>query len=207
MEAECSFQPFCKSGLYRELEWNTYSSGGHRYCAVRDISHQQMVEQELRHVNQQLFEKELQMSTIVDNIGDGLITFDASGTIHAFNAAASTIFGYAMDQVIGTNISTRIPGGAEGRRGAEIDAPWCGGPSWLARGNFVFPALRKDGSVLHIELIVNAVETGHGELFVAVLRDGTESRKASSNCLTKRSACASPSIRSGGVITTTPLAV
>lgn len=172
-------QFLCKNGLYRVLEWNTYARDGYRYCAVRDVSHRQAVEQELRHVNQQLYESELQLSTIVDSIGDGLITFDAPGTIRSFNAAASRIFGYTAEQIIGTNISALITENLREAQVAEIDAHLGGGESQLVgKGKVVVPALRRDGVVFHIELIVNAIDTAQGELFVAVMRDVTGRRKA-----------------------------
>ena len=62
---------------------------------------------------------------------------------------------------------------------AEIDAHLGGGESQLVgKGKVVVPALRGDGVVFHIELIVNAIDTAQGELFVAVMRDVTGRRKA-----------------------------
>jgi diguanylate cyclase (GGDEF)-like protein/PAS domain S-box-containing protein len=140
---------------------------------IRDVT------RELRQVNQKLQEKELQLSAIVDNIGDGLITFDAHGIVHAFNAAACAIFGYTTEQVIGTHIDNLITENLREARTAEIDAHLGGGDTQLVgKGKLVMPALRKDGTVFHIELIVNAIETAQGGLFVAVLRDVTERRKA-----------------------------
>lgn len=172
-------QFLCKRGLYRWLEWDTYCDGGYRYCVVRDVSHQQTAEQELRHTNQLLLEKDLQMSSIVDNIGDGLITFDTLGIVHSFNAAASLMFGYSADQIIGAHVKLLIPEHLRGAQEAELDAHLRGDePQLVGKGKVVVRALRNDGEAFLIELIVNAIETAQGELFIAVMRDVTERRKA-----------------------------
>lgn len=177
----CSFhnRMLCRNGLYRTLEWNTHSSGGYRYCVVRDVSSQQTADQELRHVNQRLVEKDRQLSSIVENIGDGLITFDTQGIVHSFNAAASRMFGYSADQVIGCNVRMLIPEDMREAKDIEIDAYLDGSETQLVgKGKIVVRALRKDAVLFPIELIVNAIETTQGELFIAVMRDVTERRKA-----------------------------
>ena len=52
--------------------------------------------------------------SIVETVIDGIITFDADGTIETFNPAAETIFGYAADEVLGNSFSILI-GDAEQR--------------------------------------------------------------------------------------------
>jgi len=54
------------------------------------------------------------MRSIVETVIDGIITFDADGTIETFNPAAETIFGYAADEVLGNSFSILI-GDAEQR--------------------------------------------------------------------------------------------
>lgn len=169
----------CKNGLYRWLEWSTMASGAYRYCAVRDVSQQHEIEQELRHANQQLQEKELQMSIVVDNIGDGLITFDTRGVVRAFNAAAAQMFDYTADQIIGQHVSMLITERYRDKQVIEIEAYLIGDETQLVgKGKVVVPALRRDGSHFYIELIVNAIDTVEGQLFVAVMRDVTERRRA-----------------------------
>lgn len=168
-----------KDGEYRWLEWNTYPRDGHRYCVVRDISHRQAIEQELRDTNQRLVETDQQLSSVVDNIGDGLITFDANGTVHSFNTAASRMFGYTAAQIVGGSIEMLLTERMRDARVGEIQAHLQGGePQLVGKGHAVLPAVRKDGSIIHLEAIVNALPTTEGELFVAVMRDVTERRKA-----------------------------
>jgi PAS domain-containing protein len=49
-------------------------------------------------------EEDTRYRSVVDNVIDGIITIDETGRIESFNPAASSIFGYANDEVIGHNV-------------------------------------------------------------------------------------------------------
>ena len=49
------------------------------------------------------------LQTVMNTVLDGLITIDSNGTIETFNAAASRIFGYRDDEVIGRNVRMLMP--------------------------------------------------------------------------------------------------
>src|SRR4051794_38796794 len=42
--------------------------------------------------------------SIVDNVIDGIVTFDENGTVESFNPAAERIFGYRADEVLGSGV-------------------------------------------------------------------------------------------------------
>ena len=48
-------------------------------------------------------EEDTRYRSVVDNVID-IITIDETGRIESFNPAASSIFGYANDEVIGHNV-------------------------------------------------------------------------------------------------------
>ena len=52
--------------------------------------------------------------SVVETVIDGIITFDADGTIETFNPAAEAIFGYAADEMLGNTFSI-LMGEAEQR--------------------------------------------------------------------------------------------
>ncbi|MGL4995008.1 MAG: sensor domain-containing protein [Deefgea sp.] len=56
-----------------------------------------------------LQETALQTQTILDNMADGVITIGVTGLIETFNAAASRIFDYAADEILGRNVSILMP--------------------------------------------------------------------------------------------------
>ena len=54
-------------------------------------------------------DKQTRLKSIVETAVDGIITIDDRGIIHSFNAAATRLFGYAADEVIGTDAAMLMP--------------------------------------------------------------------------------------------------
>ena len=69
---------------------------------VHDMS--QLKEAELA-----LGESEFKFNAIINSAVDGIITINTGGVIELFNPAASSLFGYSSDEVIGKNISMLMP--------------------------------------------------------------------------------------------------
>ncbi|MFH1137426.1 MAG: ATP-binding protein [Pseudomonadota bacterium] len=49
------------------------------------------------------------LETIINNAGEGILTFDPQGAITGFNNAAEIIFGYSNQEIMGRNVSSLIP--------------------------------------------------------------------------------------------------
>jgi len=64
---------------------------------------------DLQYKDQALSEHLAQSQSILDNLADGVITIDSIGTIRSFNAAASKIFGYPLEEVLSRNIKILMP--------------------------------------------------------------------------------------------------
>ncbi|MCH8226781.1 MAG: CHASE domain-containing protein, partial [Chloroflexi bacterium] len=86
-----------------------------RLVATRTVelskSNQQLEEEvrERQRTEEALRESEARHRSIVDTAADGIITIDENGTIESFNSAASKLFDYKPDEVIGKNINTLMP--------------------------------------------------------------------------------------------------
>ncbi|MCI4677492.1 PAS domain S-box protein [Rhodoblastus acidophilus] len=109
-----------------------------------------------------LCESEARMRAIIDGADDAIIASDSAGRIRWVNSAASQIFGYGADEMIGADIGfltvdpdRSMPAGGVGR---EIEA------------------LRKDGSLFPAELKVSETRHGGERLRVSFLRDLSERR-------------------------------
>lgn len=132
----------------------------------------------LRDAERQASSKELRTRAVVESVGEGIVTIDEHGTIETFNGAASRIFGYAADEVIGENITKLMPADLRTKHTAGmVRYLETGEPHIVGKSGIELPALRKDGSLFTVELTVNAVGTGERTLFVGILRDVTEHRR------------------------------
>lgn len=124
-------------------------------------------------------EKELRMRTVVDSVGEGIITLDEHGTIESFNAAAVAIFGYAPHEVIGSNIRLLMPKEMRSAHDAGMLRYLGGGAAHVVgKGAIELPGLHRDGTTFSLELAVNAMQISADTHFVGIVRDITERKQA-----------------------------
>ncbi|MES2933653.1 MAG: EAL domain-containing protein [Pseudomonadota bacterium] len=128
-------------------------------------------------------EKEIRIRTVVDSVGEGIITLDETGMIESFNNGASAIFGYAPDEVIGLNIKMLMPPHMRAAHEAGMQRFLQGGVAHVVGKKGVeLPGLHKDGSEFSLELAVNLMQIDASRRFVGIVRDITE-RKEAENAL------------------------
>ncbi|RYY76404.1 MAG: PAS domain-containing hybrid sensor histidine kinase/response regulator [Gammaproteobacteria bacterium] len=126
-------------------------------------------------------DKELRIRTIMDNVGEGIITLDEKGIIESFNHAASIIFGYHNEEIVGKNIKILMPTEMQSAHDAGMKRYLSGGePTVVGKRNVELPGLHKNGNIFYLELAINAIEIEGKHLFVGIVRDITE-RKRSEN--------------------------
>ena len=91
-----------------EVISNTYEEADNE----RRMSHHsvQLMSQELLELNRQTQELgQAKVQAVMDNVVDAIVTFNAHGEIDSFNPAASRIFGYEKDAVLGKHVSVLLP--------------------------------------------------------------------------------------------------
>lgn len=124
-------------------------------------------------------EKELRMRTIVDNVGEGIITFDRAGVIESFNETAGRIFGYAPYEAIGADIRLLLPPALQPQGEATVmrylrDMSDEDGE----RHGTELVGVHREGIRFPLELTVKAMQIGHQSLLVGIVRDITERKQA-----------------------------
>ncbi len=142
-----------------------------QYIAIRaDITDRKRAEEALR-------ENEQRMRAIVETAVEGIITIDERGVVELFNPAASGIFGYPPEEVIGQNVNMLMP------------SPYCDhhddylanylrtGQTKIIGFGSEMVGQRKDGSVFPMELSVGEVRLGDRRLFTELVRDISERRQ------------------------------
>ena len=124
-----------------------------------------------------LRESALHTKAILDNMADGVVTFDGLGTIQSFNKAASTMFGYPAVAVIGQDIALLTPSARHAeyvqyrKQFLNLSAPTSEVLS------LEFEAMRRDGSTFPMALSVSKIASAERAIGIGILRDVTQRRK------------------------------
>lgn len=117
-----------------------------------------------------LEENELTANTI-ENIIDGLILITPDGAIQAMNPAASFMFGYAENELVGQDVSVLLPDGARLERDGAFKHIPCFIDSQLVGETFEAVAKQKNSTPLHVELTLSEVQRPDTLLFSLLMRD------------------------------------
>lgn len=137
---------------------------------VEDISLRKRLEQALR-------ESEERYRTLVDTASSAIIAVDEAGDIKLFNPAASQIFGYKKEEIMGKSIAELVPEGyREDLRGGFTKFV----ESKMTRftgHSFEFRGRRKNGSEFPIEVSLSSCKIGGQRVFTAIILDITERKQ------------------------------
>ncbi|MFO1060075.1 MAG: PAS domain S-box protein [Dongiaceae bacterium] len=139
--------------------------------SLRDITDFKQASAELR-------DSEVRVRAILETAFDAIVSLDEAGTVVELNAAATRIFGYAPEALLGRPIGRTLLGEPLGEALPE------GLHAYLARrdprvlGRSVeVEGRRADGTPLPVELSVTEVPLPAGRLFTAILRDLSERKR------------------------------
>jgi len=127
----------------------------------------------------QLATETLRLRSIFNGAVDAIFVIDQEGTIVEANPAASRMFGYTSDELVGLYLPTLMP---EDRRKEHLN----GMQRYLHTGIphvistvYDVEGRRKDGSVFACELsVAESPEAGEQRHFIGIMRDVTERRQA-----------------------------
>jgi PAS domain S-box-containing protein len=120
---------------------------------------------------------EVRQRAIVENIIDGLITIDGKGSIASFNPAASQIFGYAADEVIGRNIKMLMPEPYMSEHDSYLHNFLTTGEQKIIGIGREVTGKRKDSTTFPMDLSVSEMQIDGERMFTGIVRDITERKK------------------------------
>jgi diguanylate cyclase (GGDEF)-like protein/PAS domain S-box-containing protein len=136
---------------------------------------------ELSRATQALDDSEGRLQSVLDLVGEAVLTVDQDGLVRSFNPTAERVFGYARHEVIGQPMALLLPRDRQTRHSQALAGYAASAhPQPIERR---VPALRKDGKEFPVEVAVTETRSRDGRLFTTVVRDLTERRRIESRLL------------------------
>ncbi|MDZ4852332.1 MAG: PAS domain S-box protein [Pirellulaceae bacterium] len=118
------------------------------------------------------------LSAVLQTALDAIIVIDAQGVIQHANQALEKLFGYAVKDVIGQNISILMPEPVRSQHSTYLSRyQQTKKASIIGIGREVL-GQRKDGTLVSCDLAVSEIEVGGRTLFAGILRDMTARDRA-----------------------------
>ena len=132
---------------------------------------------QLKYQEEHIADQGAQSKSILDNIVDGVITIDANGIVRSFNAAATNIFGYVSNEVIGRNVRMLMPEQDRSQHDAYLQRYQQSGIGKIIGVGRETEGQRQNGEIFAMDLAISR-SFNHGEvIFIGVVRDITERRR------------------------------
>jgi len=121
---------------------------------------------------------EARTAAIVNTAVDAIITADEAGTIESVNPATEKIFGFTGTELIGQSVSRLMPDGDAGDHDVHVQRFVESGRERILGMGRETLAKRKNGSTFPIDISVSKAEVEDGLVFVGLIRDITERKRA-----------------------------
>lgn len=130
------------------------------------------------HDEKELHESETHFRSVIDNAADGMITINSKGIMQGCNAAAVTMFGYSIKDMLKKNVSMLMPEPYHSQHDHYIGNYLTTGEKNIIGISREVKGLHKDGTIFPLELAVSEVELSGERMFIGITRDITRRVKA-----------------------------
>ncbi len=131
--------------------------------------------------NEKVYSNPQIMRAILENIMVGVVQIDRHGAIHFFNTAASKMFGYTSDEILGENVSVLMPDPFHSQHDTYLANYLNTRKSGVIGIGREVVCVRKDASTFPADLAVSEVIVGDEHLFVGILNDISQRKEAEEN--------------------------
>ncbi len=124
-----------------------------------------------------LSESEERFRSLVESATDAIIVADHRGHIVSWNQAASTLFGYTEEEVLGKPLTLLMPARYHAAHQKGIQRLQSTGEAHLIGRIVELEGLRKDGVEFPLELSLATWRTKSGAFFSGIIRDVSERKR------------------------------
>jgi len=148
---------------------------------LEDRVRQRTIELELANKNQ--LESEIKHRTILESVVDALITIDERGIIESANPATEALFGYSIDEMVGSNVSMLMPEPYRGEHDGYLRKYLETGKAYVLGTGRELTGCRRDQSTFPIELSVSEMSIGDEKKFTGLIKDISDRKNAENDLL------------------------
>ena len=136
------------------------------------------LEAAVRERTAELAASEARTTAIVNTAVDAIITADERGRIESVNPATQQIFGYPDGELVGQSVNVLMPEGEAREHDGHVSRFVESGRAQILGMGRETLAKRKDGTTFPIDISVSKAEVADGLVFVGLIRDITERKRA-----------------------------
>jgi PAS domain S-box-containing protein len=129
-------------------------------------------------VRMALRESETKFRSVMESAIDAIISADVSGNIRSWNSAATALFGFTEEEVIGQPIELIIPERFRKLHQEGLHRVSSGGPSRVIGKTVEVAAVRKNGSEFPVELSLATWFLDKERYYTGIIRDISERKQA-----------------------------
>jgi len=126
------------------------------------------------------------LQAILDAVVDAIVTIDKKGRILQWSSGAQRIFGYAPEEVVGSDLTILMPEPHRSGHAGYVSSFLKTRNAKIIGIGRELTAIRKDGTEFPIELAVSEVRNGNEVFFTGILRDITERKRAETELVRAR---------------------
>ena len=149
----------------------------HTVAHMEDITSKKQLEHNLQHNTALLQEAAQHTKAILDNMVDGVLTVDAQGVVQSFNLAASSMFDYPVEQVVGQSVTMLLPPSLHGELGGYLQRLQDSTGAKAGSIRHESEGLRRNGSQFPMSLAVSTIRAGGQTTFIGIVRDISQHRQ------------------------------
>lgn len=121
-----------------------------------------------------LSESEERFRSLAQTARDAILSVDGAGVIHYANPAVESVFGYSVDELEGSSVTTLMPERFRDRYREGIAPVLEALDAGKGADLIELTGRRKDGIAVPVELSLSRRKVGDGHIYTAILRDISE---------------------------------
>ncbi len=133
---------------------------------------------ERRQAEESLRESEERFRTLTETASDAIITIDEESRIVYVNRAGEHIFGHAVEEMTGSDLTTLMPDYLRHLHRAGFGRYVETGEKHISWDGVELPGLHKDGHEIPVEISFSEFSRGGKRYFTGIVRDITERKRA-----------------------------